>query len=139
MINIRYVTEEDASFWFRLDRHLTQEEFSAKVRDKRGYLLLKDDIPLGVLRYNLFWDNIPFCTLIYIEQGYQSEGYGTCLMEHWEQDMRSKGYGIVMTSTQTDETAQHFYRKLGYQETGALIMNLPGYRQPMEMFFVKEI
>lgn len=139
MLNIRYVTEGDASFWFQLDRHLSREEFYAKVRDQRGYLLLEDNIPLGILRYNLFWDSIPFCTLIYIGQEYQSKGYGRDLMAYWEQDMKSKGYGMVMTSTQTDEMAQHFYRKLGYQEAGSLILDLPGYRQPMEMFFVKEI
>lgn len=139
MVNIRNVTEEDASFWFELDRHLTQQEFYAKVRDKRGYVLLEDDIPLGILRYNLFWDSIPFCTLIYIEQEYQEKGYGRDLMEQWERDMKLRGYGMVMTSTQTDEMAQHFYRRLGYQEAGALILDLPGYRQPMEMFFVKAI
>lgn len=137
MLNIRYVIKEDASFWFQLDRHLSREEFYAKVRDQRGYLLLEDDIPLGILRYNLFWDSIPFCTLIYIGQEYQSKGYGRDLMAYWEQDMQSKGYGMVMTSTQTDEMAQHFYRKLGYREAGSLILDLPGYRQSMEMFFVK--
>ena len=60
-------------------------------------------------------------------------------MEFWEKDMKSSGYGIVMTSTQVDETAQHFYRKLSYQDSGALIVSIPKYEQPMEMFFIKEI
>ena len=53
--------------------------------------------------------------------------------------MKSKGHGMVMTSTQTDENAQHFYRKLGYKDSGGLILNISGYEQPMEMFFVKPI
>jgi len=53
--------------------------------------------------------------------------------------MKSSGYGMVMTSTQVDETAQHFYRKLGYQDSGGLIVSVPKYKQPMEMFFIKEI
>ena len=40
-------------------------------------------------------------------------------------------------STQVDENAQHFYRKLNYQDAGGLIINIPEYRQPMEMFFIK--
>ncbi len=44
-----------------------------------------------------------------------------------------------MTSTQTDESAQHFYRKLGYQDAGCLVLDIPGYKQPMEMFLVKKI
>ena len=31
---IRFVTEKDRGFWFSLDRHLRQEEFSRKVRDR---------------------------------------------------------------------------------------------------------
>jgi len=44
-----------------------------------------------------------------------------------------------MTSTQVDEDAQHFYRKMGYQDAGGLLINIPEYKQPMEMFFVKRI
>ncbi len=46
---------------------------------------------------------------------------------------------MLMTSTQVDEDAQHFYRKLGYQDSGGLIINIPGYEQPMEMFLIKKI
>ena len=37
----------------------------------------------------------------------------------------------VMTSTRSDEEAQHFYRGLGYTDCGALL--LPG--EPLELFF----
>ncbi|WP_296879498.1 hypothetical protein [Thomasclavelia sp.] len=53
--------------------------------------------------------------------------------------MRSKGYGMVLTSTQVDENAQHFYRKLGYQDCGGLIINIERYKQPMELFLSKSI
>ena len=39
------------------------------------------------------------------------------LMEYWEKDMKSQGYGMLLTSTQVDEDAQHFYRKLGYKSS----------------------
>lgn len=139
MLKVRYVSKEDNTFWFKLDKHLTKEEYNKKVDEKRGYVLLKEDIPIGILRYNLFWDNIPFCTLIYIDLKYQNNGYGKYLMESWERDMKSLGYGMIMTSTQVDENAQHFYRKLNYQDAGGLIINIPEYKQPMEMFFIKAI
>lgn len=44
-----------------------------------------------------------------------------------------------MTSTQVDETAQHFYRKLGYRDAGGLLLDVPGYEQPMELFLIKAI
>ena len=58
-------------------------------------------------------------------------------MAHWEKDMKSQGYGMLLTSTQVDENAQHFYRKIGYQDCGGLIVNIPGYEQPMELFMSK--
>ena len=60
-------------------------------------------------------------------------------MEYWEGDMKSKGYDMVLTSTQVDEEAQHFYRKLGYKDCGGIIIDIPKHEQPMEMFLVKVI
>lgn len=37
------------------------------------------------------------------------------------------------------EEAQHFYRKAGDQDAGGLVLTVPGYEQPMELFFVKAI
>ncbi|MCI8590662.1 MAG: GNAT family N-acetyltransferase [Clostridiales bacterium] len=139
MLSIRYVQEEDQSFWFSLDPHLSKEEFLWKVAQKRGYVLLDDQMPVGLLRYHLFWDQIPFCTLLYIEQAKQKRGYGRMLMAFWEQEMKERGHQMVMTSTRTDEEAQHFYRKLGYQEAGGLILTVSAYAQPMELFFVKAL
>jgi len=139
MINIRYIRKEDRSFWFTLDKYLSEIEFEKKIRDKMGYVILENETPIGLLRYNLFWDNTPFCTMLFIEQAYQNKGYGRMLMEFWEKEMKQLGYGMIMTSTQVDEDAQHFYRKMGFQDAGGLLINIPKYEQPMEMFFIKEI
>jgi len=53
MIAIRYVTENDKSFWFSLDSQLSESEFELKARDKRGYIISDGDKPVGVIRYNL--------------------------------------------------------------------------------------
>ena len=137
MIEIRYVQTEDKEFWYSLDRHLPEPEFENKVSNKRGYIIFDDNKPIGLLRYNLFWDNTPFCTMLFIDWNYQGKGYGKKLMEHWEADMKSQGYGMLLTSTQVDEEAQHFYRKLGYKDCGGFVIDIPGYEQPMEMFFIK--
>ena len=94
---------------------------------------------IGLLRYNLFWDNTPFCTMLYVDHHFQGCGYGKALMDYWEEDMKKQGYGMLLTSTQVDETAQHFYRKLGYKDCVGLYIDIPKYAQPMELFLVKEI
>lgn len=139
MILIRYVQSEDRAFWRTLDPHLSPEEFDRKARDRMGYVLLEDERPIGLLRYQLFGDSIPFCTLLFIDSGQQRRGYGRQLMAHWEAEMRAKGYRLVMTSTRSDEQAQHFYRRLDYRDAGGLLLDVPGFEQPLELFLVKTL
>ena len=139
MIEIRYAAESDKPFWYTLDRHLPERRWPVKVRDRQAYVLLEDGVPKGILRYNLFWDNTPMCTMLYIDPAHQRQGLGTLLMRFWEEDMKNRGYGMLLTSTQVDESAQHFYRKLGYKDCGGLTVDIPGYEQPMELFLVKAI
>ena len=77
--------------------------------------------------------------MLFVDRDDRNKGYGRRLMEHWENDMKSQGYGLLLTSTQVDEEAQHFYRKLGYKDCGGLVIDIPGYAQPMEMFLIKKI
>ncbi len=139
MTEVRYVRLEDKDFWFTLDKNLSEAEFEDKVRRKMGYVLWENDRAIGLLRYNLFWDNTPFCTLLYVAPEFQGKGYGRRLMTYWEGDMKAKGYGMLLTSTQVDEAAQHFYRKLGYRDCGGLVIDIPEYSQPMELFLIKNI
>ena len=137
MFKIKYVTEVDKQFWFTLDAHFSEKEFELKIRDKRGYIISDDDTPIGVMRYNLMWDNTPFLTLIYITDAYHGKGFGRQAMLHWESEMRELGYGMVMMSTQVDEEAQHFYRKLGYKDKGGIFLDNTPFEQPQEMFMLK--
>ena len=137
MFSIRYVSDSDKAFWFSLDEHISESEFILKIRDKRGYIISDNEIPVGIMRYNLFWDNPPFLTLIHIKETSQRKGFGRQAMAHWESEMRELGYNVVMTSTQADEQAQHFYRILGYTDRGCLILDNTPIAQPLELFMLK--
>ena len=136
---IRLVEHRDKETWYTLDRHLPESVFDEKVRCEQGYVCVEDGKIIGVLRYNLFWDNTPFCTMLFIDPDYRRKGYGVQLMQHWEHNMKSQGYGMLMTSTQVDEEAQYFYRKLGYKDCGGFVVDIPGYEQPMEMIMIKGV
>lgn len=137
MFNIRYASENDKSFWFTLDEHISESEFELKVRNKRSYLISDGDKSIGILRYNLFWDNIPFLTMIHFDEHYRRKGFGTQAILFWENEMRELGYKMVMTSTQVDEEAQHFYRKIGYVDKGSIFFDNTPLDQPQEMIMIK--
>lgn len=139
MGEIRFVESQDKAEWYKFDNHLPEAVFEEKVRTRQGYVYVQEGKVVGILRYNLFWDNTPFCTLLFVDSDNRGKAIGRELMEHWEHDMQSFGYGMVMTSTQVDEDAQHFYRKLGYKDAGGFIVDVPGYEQPMEMIMIKGI
>lgn len=54
-------------------------------------------------------------------------------------NQKIKNFGMLLTSTQVDEEAQHFYRKLGYKDCGGFCVDIPKYEQQMEMFLIKAI
>ena len=134
-VQIRYAESADKDFWFLLDKHITYSEFENKIRDRRCYILFFCGRPAGILRYNLFWDNTPFCTLLFVLEEFRNRGLGKILMEHWEREMSASGYGSVLISTRSDEDAQHFYRKLGYKYCGNLTLR----GEPQELFLDKRI
>jgi GNAT superfamily N-acetyltransferase len=137
VLEIRYVTKTDKDFWFKLDEHFCENEFELKIRDKRGYIISVEGKPIGIMRYNLMWDNTPFLTLINIDDVHHGKGYGRQAVLFWEDEMCGLGYTMVMTSTQVDEQAQHFYRKLGYKERGGIFLDDTPFEQPQEMFMIK--
>lgn len=139
MTDIRYVQYADKGFWYSLDKHLPEAEFDKKVRDRMGYVIIVNGCPAGIMRYNMFWDSVPFCTMLYIRTEHRRKGCGRQLLQYWESDMKSKGFGMLLTSTQVNETAQDFYRKSGFKDCGGMVIDIPKYSQPMEMFLVKPI
>lgn len=139
MVSIRYVNNDDKQFWMAVDRHVSDEGFDRKVRDRSGYVLFDDGIPAGVMHYSLLWDRMPFLNFIFLLKPYRKKGYGRKLLCHWESEMKRAGFSMVLLSTQVDEEAQHFYRKMGYKDCGCLVLNDCPMEQAMEMFFVKSL
>lgn len=120
-MNIRGGTSEDFGSIAEKDSYISKEELWILLHLHRVYLLEEQRNLIGWLRFNLFWDSIPFINMLFIEQPYRKRGYGRALVEYWEQQMKKEHYPLVMTSTASDECAQHFYYKLGYTATGGFM------------------
>ena len=134
-MEIRYAKADELEMIAEYDDHLSKEELKNAIAMKRIILLFIDGEYEGWLRFNLFWDNIPFMNLLYISEEQRGKGYGRKMVEFWEHEMAKQGYGFVMTSTQSDEEGQFFYRRLGYTDKGALL--LP--KEPLEIIFYKKV
>lgn len=139
MYHMEYVTKKDKDFWDSLDNELPTSEFFLKVRDKRGFVIFDVDFPIGILRYNLMWDIHPFLTLIILKEEYYGMGFGRKAVLEWEGKMREMGFGLVMTSTMVNESAQHFYRKMGYIDRGTIFLDNTSISQPQEMIMIKQL
>lgn len=99
VFSIRFATLIDKDFWFTLDKHLKENEYEKKVTLNQCYIIEVDNKSVGILRYNLFWDTIPFLNLIYIDFNYHKRGIGTKAILFWEDEMQKLGHELVMTST----------------------------------------
>lgn len=117
-IIVRPARPEDAELIAEADRHVPCERMRKLVSD--GFVLAAfiGDSFAGWLRYGLFWDGIPFMNMLFVLEEYRGNGVGTALVREWERLAEENGHDTVMTSTQANETSQHFYRKLGYRDLG---------------------
>ncbi|MDD9271604.1 GNAT family N-acetyltransferase [Paenibacillus sp. GCM10023248] len=118
------------------DPHIMKDLILHKIKGNEIYLLRDDaDMNIGFLRYGYFWDNTPFMNLIWIDEPYRRQGMGKQAVLFWERAMKEKGVERVMTSTLANEEAQHFYRKLGYRDSGCLLLE----NEPLEIILIKKV
>lgn len=145
---IKLAQSKDKQKIAMLDSHIPLSRLSGCIRNGQVYVLMDDSVKnggrnhrvkdpvIGVLRYSLFWQTVPFLDLLYIEEAYRNCGFGTQMMFEWESHMAARGYKYVMTSTQADEDAWKFYEKLGYHKVGGFF---PPDQDAEEWMYMKEL
>ena len=131
---IRYAQKNDLEQLRKLDQLLAPSELEQCIRDGRVLVLIRQEL-VGCLRYNLFWDNLPFMNLLFLAEDERGKGYGTQLIQFWEEEMRRQQHRSVMISTRSDKQAQFFYRKHGYVDCGALLLH----GEPLEILLSKRL
>ena len=134
-MEIRPATARDLRQIMQLDRHIPAQRLMACIQEDWVLVLIDGEQVCGTLRYNLFWQSVPFLDLIFLAESCRGQGWGSKMMAAWESAMEEKGYPYVMLSTQADETAKEFYEKIGYRKIGAF---LPPEQDAEEIMYLKE-
>ena len=132
---IRIASKSDIDFILQHDKHIREAELCISMTFGRVIIAEEDNKYIGWLRWNMFWDNTPFMNMLYLLEEYRNKGYGKKLVLFWEKLMKDKSYNLVMTSSLSSESAQHFYRKLDYKDSGSLLLK----GEALEIIFTKEL
>ena len=135
-MEIRLAVAKDKKQILKYDCHVHHNKVGECIYNGLVNVLCDGEIIVGVLRWNLFWQSIPFLDLIYIDEAYRGQGWGSKMMADWEETMKHIGYPYAMLSTQEDETAKFFYEKIGYRRIGAF---LPPDQEADEIMYLKEL
>ncbi|HFE67617.1 MAG TPA: N-acetyltransferase [Chloroflexi bacterium] len=134
-MKIEYAILPDLDYLAERDGYVTAVTLRAKIERQEIVVIRHEDKPVGWLRFGYFWDEYPFMNMLWLDEAYRGRGWGQALVAWWEEQMKTCGHRLIFTSTQADETAQHFYRKLGYRDCGALL--LPD--EPLEIVLLKNL
>ena len=76
---IRYANKDDIEIISKYDEHISIEELENVIKMKRLIVMFNEDKFIGWLRFNLFWDNTPFCTMLYIDEDSRNKGHDSDL------------------------------------------------------------
>lgn len=136
-MEIRPFTDADRAFVMGIETSLSQKTYHDRMLTETGYVLWEGGRRVGLMTYCLFWDQLPFLNLLFLLEGDRGRGIGRAAMATWEAEMKARGYKMTLVSTQVDEQAQHFYRRLGYVDCGGLVLGGTPFEQPMELFMRK--
>ena len=97
-MEIRLAMAADMPQILKYDCHIPSDKVGKCIEHALVDALWDVDRIVGILRYNLFWQTIPFLDLIYIDEAYRGQGWGSKMMANWEENMKRMGYSHVMLS-----------------------------------------
>ncbi len=130
MSTLRSALPADLDFLRRLSERPSDAIVEKQIKDERLRIIEAEGRPIGFIKFYVLWETLPFIEVIVILESKRGSGHGTRAVRAWENEMASRGFDLVLTSSQSDESAQHFWRKLGYRDCGALAVR----DEPAELF-----
>jgi ribosomal protein S18 acetylase RimI-like enzyme len=126
---------EECRRWDQFNRDQVLRE---KIERGFIYLAYFDSDCLGYLRWDFFWNRLPYLCLIVVKKEQRGRGVGQQLLTKWMEDLKQKEYKFCLSSSQENEPpAVEWHLKQGFREIGRLAtLNDDG---SVEIFLRKEL
>lgn len=132
---LRAATEADFDFLRGFANEPGDVQLTAQIRDGRLRIIEPAGIPVGFIKSYVLWETLPFMEVIILREDSRGRGFGREAVRQWEKEMAGRSFTRAVISTSADETAQEFWRRIGYRDCGSL--NLPG--RSIELFMSRDI
>lgn len=135
MISLRPANLTDMDFLKYFTLAPSEAKLEAFLERGSVQIATADHTSVGFLSFSILWGTLPFLELIEILASQRGRKFGASTVGAWERDMGIRGFDLVLTSTNADGDAQHFWRKMGYVDCGALTVR----GKAAEVFFQRSI
>jgi ribosomal protein S18 acetylase RimI-like enzyme len=132
---IRAARESDFAFLRGFSADPSDGQLRAQIYDDRLRIIESSDGQVGFIKFYVLWEILPFIEVIIVRKDYRRRGIGRQAIRAWEEEMAARSFPRAIISTQADETAQDFWRRVGYRDCGSLA--LPD--RPVELFMYRDI
>jgi ribosomal protein S18 acetylase RimI-like enzyme len=131
---LRSASDADFAFLSALSPVEHESLLRAQIRDGRLLIIEHAGEPAGFIKFYVLWETLPLIEVIVVREELRKRGIGRAAVRSWEREMAGRSYERAIVSTQANELAQHFWRRIGYRDCGSL--ELPG--RPVELFLFRD-
>lgn len=118
---VRFAGPEDLEWCVVEDDHVTEQVIRNKIVQDEIIIAELDGEPIGYLRLEYLWSNIPYIGVIFVIELYRQEGIGRKIIAFLEDYLRSRGHDHLYSSSQANEPEpQAWHRSIGFKECGII-------------------
>ncbi|MFW9964282.1 MAG: GNAT family N-acetyltransferase [Candidatus Sifarchaeia archaeon] len=118
---VRFAGPEVLEWCVVEDVHVTEQIIRHKIINDEIIIAELDGQPIGYLRLEYLWSNVPYIGMFFVMDEYRGEGIGRKILAFLEDYLRSRGYDVLFSSSQANEPEpQAWHRSVGFVEAGII-------------------
>jgi GNAT superfamily N-acetyltransferase len=118
---VRFAGPELLEWCVVSDSYVTEQVIRHKIVNDEIIIAELDGEPIGYLRLEYLWSNIPYIGVIFVLEDYRNEGIGQKILAYLEEFLRSRGHDVLYSSSHANEPGpQAWHRSVGFVESGII-------------------